>query len=301
MTIDERKTGVEGGRPSGGEFARRVVILIFGIIQVLIALRFVLLLLNAREANTIVKGILDLSQIFVAPFDGILRTDALHASGSTLDITAIVAFVGWTILEMIVIWAVNIFRREPSWATAAIASGRVLPGQCSDSRVSLRGREGRRATMGIISWIVLGAIAGFLANLVVGGGEGVIGTIILGIIGAVVGGYLAQAIFHKGDVTGVNIESIVIAVVGAIIVLFVWRAVTRSRASGSSWSKAAADALSGRCEGPRYASSVPAWRTNGRTDLGQEIEMNNRSGGIGIVGVIVIVVVILILVGVIKL
>jgi hypothetical protein len=114
MTIDERKTGVEGGRPSGGEFARRVVILIFGIIQVLIALRFVLLLLNAREANTIVKGILDLSQIFVAPFDGILRTDALHASGSTLDITAIVAFVGWTILEMIVIWAVNIFRREPS-------------------------------------------------------------------------------------------------------------------------------------------------------------------------------------------
>jgi uncharacterized membrane protein YeaQ/YmgE (transglycosylase-associated protein family) len=88
--------------------------------------------------------------------------------------------------------------------------------------------------MGIISWIVLGAIAGFLANLVMGGGEGVIGTIILGIIGAVVGGYLAQAIFHKGDVTGVNIESIVIAVVGAIIVLFVWRAVTRSRASGSS-------------------------------------------------------------------
>ncbi len=78
--------------------------------------------------------------------------------------------------------------------------------------------------MGIISWIVLGAIAGFLANLVVGGREGLIGTIILGIIGAVVGGYLAQAVLHKGDVTGVNIESIVIAVVGAIIVLFVWRA-----------------------------------------------------------------------------
>ena len=78
--------------------------------------------------------------------------------------------------------------------------------------------------MGILSWIVLGAIAGFLANMVVGGREGVIGTIILGIIWAVVGGYLAQAVLHKGDVTGVNIESIVIAVVGAIIVLFVWRA-----------------------------------------------------------------------------
>ena len=87
--------------------------------------------------------------------------------------------------------------------------------------------------MGIISWIVLGAIAGFLANMIVGGREGLIGTIILGIVGAVVGGYIATTVFHKGDVTGVNIESIVIAVLGAILVLFVWRALTRKRASGS--------------------------------------------------------------------
>ena len=85
--------------------------------------------------------------------------------------------------------------------------------------------------MGIISWIILGAIAGFLANLVVGGGEGLIATIILGIVGAVVGGYIAAAVFHKGDVSGVNVESIVIAVLGAILVLFVWRALSRSRAS----------------------------------------------------------------------
>jgi len=85
--------------------------------------------------------------------------------------------------------------------------------------------------MGIISWIVLGAIAGFLANMVVGGREGLIGTIILGIFGAVVGGYIAESVFHKGAVTGVNIESIVIAVLGAILVLFVWRALTRNRAS----------------------------------------------------------------------
>jgi uncharacterized membrane protein YeaQ/YmgE (transglycosylase-associated protein family) len=85
--------------------------------------------------------------------------------------------------------------------------------------------------MGIISWIVLGAIAGFLANMVMGGSEGVLGTIVLGIIGAVVGGYLAAAVFHKGDVSGVNIESIVIAVIGAIVVLFVWRALTRNRAT----------------------------------------------------------------------
>jgi uncharacterized membrane protein YeaQ/YmgE (transglycosylase-associated protein family) len=101
----------------------------------------------------------------------------------------------------------------------------------SHDRHSAGERQGRRDTMGILSWIVLGAIAGFLANLLVGGREGVIGTIILGIIGAVVGGYLAQAVLHKGDVTGVNIESIVIAVVGAIIVLFVWRALRGSRRS----------------------------------------------------------------------
>ena len=85
--------------------------------------------------------------------------------------------------------------------------------------------------MGIVSWIVLGAIAGFLSNMIVGGREGVIGTIILGIVGAILGGYIAESVFHKGDVTGVNIESIVIAVLGAIVVLFVWRALTRRRAS----------------------------------------------------------------------
>jgi uncharacterized membrane protein YeaQ/YmgE (transglycosylase-associated protein family) len=85
--------------------------------------------------------------------------------------------------------------------------------------------------LGIISWIVLGAIAGFLANMVVGGREGLIGTIILGIVGAAVGGYLAASVFHKGDVTGVNVESIAIAVLGAILVLFVWRALNRRRAS----------------------------------------------------------------------
>jgi uncharacterized protein YggT (Ycf19 family) len=100
--------------PSGGEMARRVIVLIFGLIQIVIGLRVLLLLLNAREANTIVSFILDLSQVFVAPFEGILRTEALTKSGSILDITAIVAFVGWTILELILLWVVNIFRREPA-------------------------------------------------------------------------------------------------------------------------------------------------------------------------------------------
>ncbi len=100
--------------PGGSEMGRRIVVLVFGLIQVLIGARFVLLLLDPREANGLVSGILNLSQLFVAPFEGILRTDALHAAGSTLDITAVVAFVGWTVIELIVIWALGIFRREPA-------------------------------------------------------------------------------------------------------------------------------------------------------------------------------------------
>lgn len=100
-------------RPSGGEMLRRIVVLIFGIIQVFIILRIVLLLLNAREGNDLVSFILNTSQIFVAPFVGIFNTDALRESGSILDIAAIAALVGWTILEVIVLWAVNLFKREP--------------------------------------------------------------------------------------------------------------------------------------------------------------------------------------------
>ena len=99
--------------PSGGEMIRRVVVLIFGIIQALIILRIVLLLLNAREGNDIVAFILNTSQVFVAPFIGIFQQDALASGGSVLDIAAIAALVGWTILEWIVIWGTNVLRREP--------------------------------------------------------------------------------------------------------------------------------------------------------------------------------------------
>jgi hypothetical protein len=111
VRTDTRRTTSAG--PGGAETIRRVIVLVFGLIQVLIAARIVLLLLDAREANGLVSGILNFSQLFVAPFEGILRTDALRAAGSVLDITAIVAFVGWTVVELIVIWAVGIFRRDP--------------------------------------------------------------------------------------------------------------------------------------------------------------------------------------------
>jgi len=101
-----------GTGPGGSEFTRRIVVLLFGLVQVVVGARVVLLLLDAREGNALVSGILNVSQLFVAPFEGILRTDSLHKAGSILDITAIVAFVGITIIELIVIWAVAIFRRE---------------------------------------------------------------------------------------------------------------------------------------------------------------------------------------------
>jgi hypothetical protein len=100
--------------PGGSELARRVVVLLFGLIQIVIGARIVLLLLDAREANSLVKGILDVSTLFVAPFNGILNKDFLAQGGSVLDLAAILAFVGWTILELIVIWALAIFRREPA-------------------------------------------------------------------------------------------------------------------------------------------------------------------------------------------
>jgi uncharacterized membrane protein YeaQ/YmgE (transglycosylase-associated protein family) len=83
--------------------------------------------------------------------------------------------------------------------------------------------------MGVVAWIVLGAIAGFIANLIYGGNEGVIGTILLGIVGAVVGGFLAGTVLKVKDVTGVNLESIIVSVIGAIIVLAIARAFTGRR------------------------------------------------------------------------
>lgn len=77
--------------------------------------------------------------------------------------------------------------------------------------------------MSIILWIVLGLIAGWLANVIMGtGGYGVLGDIILGIIGALVGGLLASLLFGLA-VTGLNLTSIIIAVIGAIIFIAVYR------------------------------------------------------------------------------
>ena len=79
--------------------------------------------------------------------------------------------------------------------------------------------------MGIFAWIVLGLIAGFIASKFVNKrGEGFFGDVILGIIGAVVGGFLFTT-FGEPGVTGLNLYSLVVAVVGAVVVLVVFHAV----------------------------------------------------------------------------
>jgi uncharacterized membrane protein YeaQ/YmgE (transglycosylase-associated protein family) len=84
--------------------------------------------------------------------------------------------------------------------------------------------------MSFIAWIVLGLIAGFIASKIVNkSGEGMILDIILGIVGAVIGGYLFQT-FGMAGVTGVNLYSILVAVVGAIVFLVIYHALFRRRA-----------------------------------------------------------------------
>jgi len=83
--------------------------------------------------------------------------------------------------------------------------------------------------MGIVAWIVVGLIAGWLAGLVMkGGGYGVVGDIVLGIIGAIVGGWLGANFLGLG-VSGINVESILVAAVGAVIVVFASRLVLGRR------------------------------------------------------------------------
>lgn len=89
--------------------------------------------------------------------------------------------------------------------------------------------------MGLIAWLIVGAIAGWVAGKLVPGDEGygVIGTIIAGIIGGFVGGWLLALLTNKDDwMTGIDITTLIAAIVGAVIVVVVWQMLTgrRSRA-----------------------------------------------------------------------
>jgi uncharacterized membrane protein YeaQ/YmgE (transglycosylase-associated protein family) len=82
--------------------------------------------------------------------------------------------------------------------------------------------------MSILAWIILGLVAGFIGSKVVNkSGEGFILDIILGIVGAVVGGWIFS-VFGAHGVTGLNIYSLIVAVIGAIVVLFAYHAIRKA-------------------------------------------------------------------------
>jgi uncharacterized membrane protein YeaQ/YmgE (transglycosylase-associated protein family) len=82
--------------------------------------------------------------------------------------------------------------------------------------------------MGIIAWIALGLIAGFLGSKIVNKrGEGLVRDILLGILGAIIGGRIAGH-FGFGGVSGLNIQSLIIAVIGSVVVLLVYHAIRRA-------------------------------------------------------------------------
>lgn len=82
--------------------------------------------------------------------------------------------------------------------------------------------------MNIIYWVIFGLIAGSIANYFIPGSKGgIVGSIILGIVGGVIGGFLGERIFGVG-VTGFNVSSLVVAVLGSALVIFAGRALMRA-------------------------------------------------------------------------
>ena len=84
--------------------------------------------------------------------------------------------------------------------------------------------------MSIIAWIVLGLIAGWLAGTIMrGSGYGIIGDIVLGILGAIIGGWITGAVLGADLVNGFNVVSVIVAVIGAIILIAISRLFTGRR------------------------------------------------------------------------
>jgi len=83
--------------------------------------------------------------------------------------------------------------------------------------------------MSILSWIVLGLIAGFIASKLVNRtGEGILLDIALGIVGAVIGGYLTSLLGFSAGISGLNIPSLIVAILGAVVFLVVYHALRRT-------------------------------------------------------------------------
>jgi uncharacterized protein YggT (Ycf19 family) len=101
--------------PDGLSVVGRFVVFIFGVLQALLIVRIVLLLLVANPGNDIVAFILSVTDPFVEPFRGMFALDRVGADrGSVFDVAALVALIGWTLVEALVVGALRIFARRPS-------------------------------------------------------------------------------------------------------------------------------------------------------------------------------------------
>jgi uncharacterized protein YggT (Ycf19 family) len=103
-------------RPTALEMARRIVGLAFGILQGLLVIRIVLLLLVANRENDIVQFVLGVTSPFVNPFRDMFALNQIGRSGSVLDVAAIVALIGWTLVEMLIIAILNLGSRRGTTA-----------------------------------------------------------------------------------------------------------------------------------------------------------------------------------------
>jgi len=99
--------------PGGATVIARFVTFLFGVLQVALILRIILLLLVANPGNDVVQLILNITDPFVEPFRGMFQLDRVTADqGSMLDIAAIVALIGWSLVELLVLALVRVFDRR---------------------------------------------------------------------------------------------------------------------------------------------------------------------------------------------
>ena len=86
--------------------------------------------------------------------------------------------------------------------------------------------------MSILAWIVLGLVAGWLAGMLMrGGGYGLVGDLVLGVLGAIVGGWLTGLVLGVDLMTGFNVQSLIVAVLGAVVLIGISRLFSGGRAS----------------------------------------------------------------------
>ncbi|HEV8696558.1 MAG TPA: YggT family protein [Candidatus Limnocylindrales bacterium] len=110
-TSTTERTYVPPG-PGAPTVVARFVMFLFGVLQVALILRIILLLLVANQGNDVVSFIFTLTDPFVEPFRGMFRLDRVTAGRQVLDIAAIVALIGWTLVEMLVLALVRVFNRR---------------------------------------------------------------------------------------------------------------------------------------------------------------------------------------------